>query len=352
MPKTIQIDDKKIGDGHPLFIVAECGVTCNYDMKITKELVDVVKESGADAIKLLLNFPEEVMSGKDDIYEYDTVEGKKSENLFEMLDELRFNLDEWKEIKDYADNKGVVLFSTVSCPSAIHYARELNFELLKVSSWDYNYKWLWKTLAGLKRPVIMDTGPVNTFEIAKAVQWMNEENETDIILVHCFHTSNPKEMNMKSIPYLKTAFNCLTGYSARYFNDEMDYVAVALGAVFLEKRLTLSRSLPGHHQVLAKEPDEFIEYVKKMRDTHASLGVSKLNPSKGDIQERKRWFRHLVANKDIPAGTLMTSEMLEGKRPEAGISPEHAQFFGRTISQNIKKSLWLKFLNKILFTQI
>ena len=333
MDKTIQIGNRTIGDGHPLFITAECGVTCNYDMKITKELVDVVKESGADAIKLLLNFPEEVMSGREDIYEYDTLDGKKSENLFDMLDELRFTLDEWREIKAYADSKGIVLFSTVSCPSAVHYASELDFELIKVSSWDYSYKWLWKTLAGLRRPVIMDTGPVNTYEIAKAVQWMNEENETDIILVHCFHTSDPTEMNMNSIPYMKTAFNCLTGFSARDFNDELDYAAVALGSVFLEKRLTLSRSLPGHHHVLAKEPGEFIEYVKKMRDAQASLGASDVRASKGDLLERKKWFRHLVANQDIPAGTVITSEMLEGKRPEAGISPEFAEFFVGRISR-------------------
>ena len=337
MRSEIKIRNRTIGEGHALFIVAECGCTCNYDMKITKELIDVVHESGADAIKFIFWFPEEIMSDKTVTYEYDTINGRKSENMFEMLDKLRFSIEQWQDIKAYADEKNVILFSTVNWPSGIIYAEKLGLEAYKLSSWDTNYEPLLRKIAAIGKPMILDTGPINVLELAKYMQLMKDAGNDQSIIVHCFHTEIPMEMNMRSIPYIKRAFNTLVGYSATDYRDEQDIVAVSLGAVFLEKRLTMNRSLPGHHHVLSKEPDEFKRYVQTIRDIHVSLGSYDLIPSPGDIEVRKTAFRHLVANQDIPEGTILKPEMLEGKRPEKGISPEYIEFFiGRRTKRELK----------------
>jgi len=337
MQSEIKIRNRTIGEGNPLFIVAECGVTCNYDMKIVKELIDVVQESGADAIKFIFWFPEEIMSDKTITYEYDTVNGRKSENMFEMLDKLRFSIEQWQEIKVYADEKNVILFSTVNSPSGIIYAEKLGLEAYKLSSWDTNYEQLLRKIAEIGKPMILDTGPINALELAKYMQIIKDAGNEQSIVVHCFHTEIPMEMNMRSIPYIKKAFNTMVGYSATDYRDEQDIVAVSLGAVFLEKRLTMSRSLPGHHHVLSKEPEEFKRYVQEIRSVRASLGTYDLIPSPADIESRKTFFRHLVANQDIPMGTVLKPEMLEGKRPEKGISPEYIAFFiGRRTKRELK----------------
>jgi len=333
----IKIRNRTIGEGHPLFIVAECGVTCNYDMKIAKELIDVVQESGADAIKFIFWFPEEIMSDKTITYEYETVNGCKSENMFEMLDKLRFSIEQWQEIKAYADEKNVIFFSTVNSPSGIIYAEKLGLEAYKLSSWDTNYEPLLRRIAEIGKPMILDTGPINVLELAKYMQIMKDAGNDQSIIVHCFHTEIPVEMNMRSIPYIKKAFNTLVGYSATDYRDEQDIIAVSLGAVFLEKRLTMSRSFPGHHHVLSKEPDEFRRYVQVIRDVHTSLGAYDLIPSPGDLKARRQYFRHLVANRDISLGTVLKEDMLEGKRPGKGISPEYAKFFiGRRTKRKLK----------------
>jgi len=327
MRSEIQIRNRTLGEGYPLFIIAEIGVTCNYDMKITKDLIDAAHDSSADAVKFIFWFPEEIMSDKTITYTYDTVEGTKSENMYEMVNKLRFALEEWREIKEYADKKGVIIFSTVNSPSGIAYAEALGLEAYKLSSWDYNYFPLWKRIAALGKPMLIDTGPVNTLEVAKVMQLMKDAGNDQSILVHCLHTSNHAEMNMRAIPYMKSAFNTLVGYSAEGRDDETDIIAVTLGAVVLEKRLTMSRDLPGHHHILSKEPKEFKEYVKLMRNVQRALGAHDLSPSEADLEERQRWFRHIVANQDIPKGTVLTADMLEGKRPESGISPEYIDFF-------------------------
>ncbi len=337
MRSDIQLGDRKVGENYPLFITAEIGVTCNYDMQISKELIDLVQGAGANAVKFILWFPEEIMSDKTIAYTYQTTLGEKSENMYEMLQGLRFTLDEWHELKAYADSKDVTLFATVNSPGGIEYAEAIGLEAYKLSSWDFNYHTLWRRIAALGKPMIIDTGPVNTLEVAKVMRLMKEAENDQSILVHCLHTSDHAEMNMRAIPYMRKAFNTLVGYSSKDRDSETDIMAVTMGAVFLEKRLTLGRDLPGHHHILSMEPKEFEEYVKLVRNVQAALGTEDLRPSQADLDERKRWFRHIVANQDIPKGTKLTPEMLEGKRPENGISPEYTDFFiGKEVKRDLK----------------
>src|SRR3989344_5352731 len=107
MQQVIDISGRKLGGRHPVFITAECGATCIYDMDITKQLIDVVKKSGADAIKFMFTFPDEFMSDKSVEDTYGTVEGQKTENMYTMFQREHFSLDQWLEIKAYAEEKGV-----------------------------------------------------------------------------------------------------------------------------------------------------------------------------------------------------------------------------------------------------
>lgn len=339
MNDTITIDSRTIGPEEPLFVIAECGVTCNYDLDITKELIDVVAESGADAIKFIFWFPDEIMSDRSIDYEYETVEGTQSENMYEMLNELRFSLEEWRDVKDYADEKGVILFSTVNSPSGIEYAEELDLAAYKLSSWDYNYHPLFDDIASLGKPMLLDTGPVRTHEVANVMNIMRENDNEKSVLIHCYHTDQPEEINMRAIPYMRDTFDTLVGFSSKDRDDEPDIMAVSLGASVVEKRLTLDRSLPGHHHVLCKEPDEFDRYVDKIRDVHRARGEYDLTPSRADLEEREKNFRHLVADDDIPEGTVIETDMIEAKRPEkpdSGVHPRFMEVFvGKTVNRDV-----------------
>lgn len=337
MGDEIRIRDRVIGVDRPLFIIAEAGVTCNYDLQLTRQLIDVVHDAGADAIKFIFWFPEEIMSDKSISYSYETVTGIQSENMYEMLSALRFTLDEWSEIKRYADDRNVILFSTVNSPSGIEYAEKLGLDAYKLSSWDYTYFPLWHRIAAIGKPMIIDTGPVNTLEVAKVIQLMKDAGNDQGILLHCPHTDNPPELNMRSIPYLRSAFNTLVGYSSKGRESETDIMAVTLGAVVLEKRLTMSRALPGHHHVLSLEAEEFKAWVRMVRKIQTALGAFDLVPSSTDLAERRKWFRHLVANADLPKGTRLSPEMLAAKRPEGGVSPEFIEFFiGRELKRDLR----------------
>ncbi len=334
--KDIKIGSRFIGPNHPLFITAETGVTCNYDMNISKELIDVVAESQADAIKFIFWFPDEIMSDHSTIYKYKTLSGEKSENMYDMLNKLRFSLDQWYELKKYADKKKVILFATINSPSGIEYAKKLNLDALKVSSWDFNNIPMWRGISQIQKPVIIDTGPATVFEIMNAIKIIKDH---EMIFVHCYHTKNYDEINMQAIPYMKHTFNTQVGFSSTDTNTDMDIISIALGSTFIEKRLTLSRSLPGHHHILSMEPNEFKNYVTQIRNVQKALGTKQIIPSQGDLLERKKGFRSLVANNNIPVGTVITESMLASKRPENGISPEYINFFiGKSLKRTLKEN--------------
>lgn len=339
MKQELRIGNRVLREGNSPFIVAECGVTCNYDLAMTKQLIDVVAESGADGIKLIFWFPDEIMSDRSVTYSYETVHGEASENMYEMLMKLRFTLPEWKEIKAYADTKNIVLFSTVNSPTGVLWAEELRLAAYKLSSWDFNDLPLWRRIAKLGKPMIIDTGPVHLLDVARVMDLVAEEGNEQALLVHCYHTSTPAEVNMRAISYMRHAFRTPVGFSSKDLTDEMDIAAVALGAVFLEKRLTMRRDLPGHHHAISKEPDEFKRYVETMRMVHASLGEEALRPSGVDLEERRKWFRHLVVGRPLPQGRILTEGDITGKRGEQGVSPEFSEWFlGRKLKRELKEN--------------
>jgi sialic acid synthase SpsE len=339
MTSPIRIGKREIGPGAPLFLMAEVGVTCNYDMTLSRELIDAARTAGADAVKFIFWFPDEIMSDRSVVYEYDTVDGRRAENMYEMLNRLRFSLDQWRELKAYADARDVVFFATVNSPSGIAWAETLGLAAYKLSSWDYNDLPLWRRIAALGKPMLIDTGPVTTLDVAKVMDVVRAAGNDRHVLIHCPHAETAAEMNLRSLPYMARAFRTLVGYSSKDRAPEPDIAAVALGAVALEKRLTMSRRLPGHHHVISLEPGELADWVRMIREVQVSLGVEDLRPSQADLRERQKWFRHVVASRDIRKGTRLTADMLASKRPASGISPEHLDLLvGRVVQRDLREN--------------
>jgi len=340
MKKCIRIRQTQITN-ESLFIIAEVGNQFNGDVETAKQLIDAAKDAGADAVKFIFWFPDELMADKKLYYEYDVGEGiTKSEPMFDLLNSFRLEAGEWREVRDYALKKRILFMSTINSPSGIDLDDFLMMDAVKISSWDYNFPDLWGWIASQFKPLFIDTGPVTEEEIEQRIETLKEVNKNpDIVLLHCFHTQRPEAMNMMAIPYMAERFDCLVGYSSTDYNDETDITAVSLGACVLEKRLTLSRKGGVLHDAISKEPDEFKAYVEKMHAVKASLGQRAVIPSSEDLEGRKKWFRRIVADTGIRKGETITRNMLEAKRGETGESPEHIwDYVGKVASRDIERN--------------
>ena len=310
---------RTIGKDYPVFIAAEIGVTCNYEMKRAKPLVDLASEAGADAVKLAFHFAEDLLSDKTVTYKYPTTKGEQEENMFDMFNYLTFSFEEWKELKQYCDDKNLLMFCSVAGGfKGIEWAEKLNLPMHKIGAWDLLDLSQFKRLNKSNIPLVIDVGTVYESEMEK---FMNILKDVPTILLHEYHSPNYKEMNLNSIPYIEDKFNTLVGFSSPDTYDVNDFMSIALGAVALEKRVTLDRNTEGHHHILGKEPQEFIQWVKKVRQAEEALGELKIQPTQKDLEERKRFFKRIVASKKIKVGEIITPEHIACKRPNTNGIP-------------------------------
>lgn len=339
MRSEVHIGGRPVGPGHPLFIVIEVGTTCNGDLESALKIVDASAEAGADAVKFMVINPDEFMSDKTVVYDYENSGGKTSENMYEMFKGLMFTDEEWVQINQRAKERGIIMFATVDYLAGVDLGEKLGMPAYKLSSWDARHFKLIRKMAATGKPVQLDLGPVRLGEIEKILDVMKEEGNDQALLLHCTHATTKEEVNLLSIPYLHETFGCPVGFSADSRDFVSDLGSIALGSHTIEKRLTLNKDQEGHHHVKALEPAELKEWVSMVRGLEAMMGKRTVEPSAEDLRQKELYFVSLVANEAIPAGTAITNDMLSLKRPGSGIDPELIDvFIGRKAVRDIKEN--------------
>lgn len=339
LKKTISIAHKKIGENSRVFIVAETGVTANGSVTIAKSLIDEAKKAGADAIKFQTIDCDDFMSDKSVMYRYETAEGFREENMYEMLKKHQFTPQELIEISNYAKERDIIFYLSVDSIRSVDWAEAAGSEAYKIGSWDLrNYPLIEKVIQTGKS-IQIDLGPIIIGEIAQLIDFMDERGAREVVLVYCNHANEIENLNLQSITYLSEALGIPMGYSADTRNIIPDVIAVTLGVKFIEKRLTISRNYPGHHHIKALEPVEFKEWVQAIRKAEKAIGKKCLKPSIEDLRGKSAYFTSIVASQDIAEGEIITKEMLCAKRPGTGISPLYIeQMIGRKTERAIKEN--------------
>jgi sialic acid synthase SpsE len=338
---TINIRDRKIGDGNPCFLVAEAGTTCNGEISIAKELIDVSAATGFDAVKFQTIWPEQI-SDKSVTYRYKTLDGWCEENMFEMFKQLTFRPEEWKALAEYALSKNIIFFSTIDYLEGVEILEDCNVPIYKLGSWDVTYEPLIIRIAEKEKTVMLDLGPAYLSDIVGFIELCREHGSDEIILMHDFHTMVPGEMNMRNISYLKTTFGTPVGFSSPDRNIDLDIIAVAKGANVIEKRITISRKLEGHHHVLCLEPKEIPSWNQRIRFAEEALGYKEIQPSEADLLDAKKYFRSICTTRSIRKGETYSADNLDGKRPGVGIPTRFLDvFLGRKAKKDLKKDTLL-----------
>lgn len=324
-----------------LFIIAEVGNQFGGSKQTALNLCKVAADAGADAVKFIFWFPDEILADKKQMYSYLTAEGTITEPMFDMLDRLRLPIQDWWEVQEECNRLGIIFFATVNSPSGQEWAEvALNIPIIKLSSWDYFFTDLFKWAGKTQKPVIVDTGQVYEDELDMHMKLLGD----NLILMHCPHAKMVSQENLLSIPYMARRYGCLVGYSSTDYSDDFDIAAIGLGACAIEKRLTLSRQGGILHDAISKEPGEFKEYVKRMREIKSTLGIYGIKPSDNDLEQRKLWFRRIVADEDINKGDIILRPMLEAKRGFTGISPDHIwEFVGKKATRDIRRNEDVKY---------
>ena len=325
MAKHIQIADRRVGPGYPVFIIAEAGVNHNGDVNLAKKLIDLAKKAGADAVKFQTFRAEDVVSRNAEKAEYQKETTGVDESQFEMIKKLELADSDFADLSACAHEQGVVFLSTPFDRSSVDLLDELGVPAFKIPSGEITNLPLLRQIARKQKPIILSTGMATLGEIEEALEAIKQAGEEQIIVLHCT-TSYPakvEDVNLKAMETLSKAFKLPVGLSDHTLGITIAIAAVALGACLVEKHFTLDKGLPGPDHQASLEPEEFKQMVRAIRDVEKAMGDGLKRPTAVEEENKMVVRRSIFARIDIPEGTILTEEMLDFKRPAGGIDPRH-----------------------------
>lgn len=340
MVRKIKIAKHVISKGQPCFIIAEAGVNHNGDINLAMQLIDAAREAGADAVKFQTFTADKVVTRYAEKAKYQKKTTKKEESHYDLLASLELSGEAHRQLQNYATKQRIIFLSTPYDKASIDLLARLGVPALKISSADITNHPLLSHAASTRLPVILSTGMSTLGEIEDAVQVITGAGNKKLILLHCNfnYPARMEDINLRAMHTLQQAFGFPVGYSDHTMGFEVSLAAVAMGAVVIEKHFTMSRSLPGPDHRASLEPAELKNMIAGIRNIEKALGSSIKRPTGEEIPNRKVSRRSLVANIDIPSGTVIAAEILDTKRPGTGISPKHlTALVGRRAIRAIRK---------------
>jgi N,N'-diacetyllegionaminate synthase len=318
---------------HPVFVIAEAGVNHNGDLALALRLCEAALDAGADAVKFQTFRAEDLVLRGTPTAAYQRRETGESDQ-FEMLRKLELSEAQHRELKAHCDRLGIEFFSTPFSPAAVDLLVALGVRRLKMPSGELTHRALVEHASATRLPLLISTGMATLDEAREALGWAQAARGSSdgLVVMHCTsaYPASDEALNLNAIPAMARQLGVPIGYSDHSLGGEAALAAVALGAVAIEKHLTLDRSLPGPDQSASLEPAPFREMVRAIRRVESMRGdgVKAPRPEERDAARVAR--RSVVAAIDIPAGTLVEPGMLVCRRPATGIAPaEQNRLVGR-----------------------
>ena len=323
LPNRIKVGNKYIGEGEPAFFIAEIGNNHNGDYYLAKKTIEEAVKSGADAVKFQKRFIDEVFAKElqEKPQTKDQIFGK---TYGEYRKALELDFAEFVKLKKVSEELGTIFFATPFDKKSVDFLEEVGADLYKIASFDATNLPLLDYVAQKGKPVILSTGMTSLEELDEAVETILQYTN-QLVILHCVsvYPTSDERLNLASIPFLKERYAPLpVGYSGHERDYSLTLAAVALGAKCVERHITLDKKLPGpDHALVSIDPEEFKKMVDGARRIEVAIGKPGKHLFEEEMATRNKHSKSLVTKMAIPAGTLVTAEMLTCKSPGYGLKP-------------------------------
>jgi len=338
--RHITVGGRKIGAGHPTFVVAEMSANHQGRFETARRVIEAAKESGADAVKLQTYTPDTLtIDCSDEPFRVGKGMPWEGRTLYELYGEAQTPWDWHEELQRVAQDLGLVFFSTPFDGTAVDFLEGLDVPAYKIASFELVDLPLLRRVASTGKPVILSTGMASLGEIEEAVATMRASGCVELALLHCTsaYPAPPASMNLRTIPHLHSAFSAPVGLSDHTLGIAVPAAAVALGASIVEKHITLSRDEPGPDSSFSLEPREFREMVRAVRTVEEALGDVRYGTGASETGSAV-FRRSLFVVQDIEAGEVFGPHNVRSIRPGSGLHPRHLeQVFGKRSVRKVKR---------------
>ncbi|MDX7821115.1 pseudaminic acid synthase [Aeromonas caviae] len=317
------INGRIIGPDTPPYIIAELSGNHNGQLERALALVDAAADAGADAIKLQ-TYTADTMTIDCDLPDFHIQGGLWDGYTLYDLYTLAHTPWEWHQpLFERAKSRGLTIFSTPFDESAVDFLEELGTPAYKIASFEITDLPLLSYIAQQGKPVIISSGMSTEIEIAKALTILRENGCPQILLLHCVsgYPTPLADINLKRITRLAETFSVPVGLSDHTLGNTASQLAIALGAVAIEKHLTLARADGGPDAEFSLEPRELKDLCRQAKLCWQALGSGESGDNQAE-QANLRFRRSLYFVTDIPAGTTIKPEHIRRIRPGYGLPPE------------------------------
>ncbi len=343
---VITIGKRKIGPGHPCFVIAEVSANHHQKYEEAEAIIRAAKEAGADAVKLQTYTPDTMTIDSDKKWFFlggkDTPESWKKTNLYKLYG-TAYTPWEWQpKLKKYAESLGLIFFSTPFDATAVDFLEKMKVPCYKIASYEATDIPLLKKVASTKKPVIMSVGFAELSEVKESIKSLHAAKAKEIAILHCVtaYSGDPKPefMNLNTIRDIAERFNVVSGFSDNNAGIETPIASVYAGASIVEKHVTLDRKLGGPDARFSIEPQELAEMVRGIRRAESALGKVQYGPVNRDEKNYKNLRRSLFAVADIKKGEKFTPKNVRVIRPAYGLPPkEYDRVIGKRASRSIER---------------
>jgi len=342
MSKVLNFTQKKtLTKNITPYIIAELGSNHNGDMNLAKKLILEAQSAGADCVKFQSWTKNSVFSRHTYDKNYflkDDYRQREDFSLEEIVEKFSISEKQLLEMKIFCDEVGIDCTSTPFSPKEADFlVEQMESPFIKVASMDCNNYPFLSYLAKKNLPIILSTGLSELYEIDKAVRTIESTGNNQIIILHCIAIYPPKdeEVNLERIRTLQRIYPYPIGFSDHSIGIEIPLASVALGACVIEKHFTLDKNMFGWDHKVSATKEELAQIVIGAKRITSALGEGRVHSIEPD-ELKSEFRRSIVLKQNINSGQLITTDMIDFKRPGTGIGPEFANII---VGSRAKKSL-------------
>ena len=340
----MKIGNRSIGPNEPPLIIAEIGINHGGSLDVAKSMVDLIVHSGCECVKHQTHIIEDEM----------TEEAKAifppnaNKSIWDVMKECSLKLDEEQELKEYAENLGLIWISTPFSRMAADFLDEIDVPAFKIGSGEADNLPLINHIAQKGKPIIMSTGMQSIKSLKNSVNIL-EKSGVEYALLECtnLYPSPPEIVSLQGIHELKEAFpKALVGFSDHSIGPHIALASVALGACIIERHFTDTRYRGGPDITCSMDPAELRLLVDRSIEIHKAL----MNPKQRTEPEESvyKFARaSVVADRDMAAGHIITEKDIWVRRPGSGEIPgyEYNDIIGKKLRLDVKKNHQFKWSN-------
>jgi len=320
--KTIQIADKKIGPGEPIFIIGEVAQAHDGSLTTAHSFIDAIADAGADAVKFQTHIAEAESTAEESFRKSSPwIEEEKAQ----FWRRTGFEEEQWKGLAAHAAERGLIFLSSPFSVEAVELLGSVGVPAWKIASGEVTNFQMFERMAETGKPILLSAGMSDWEEQDKIVHFI-QSLDVPLALFQCTtaYPCPPEEVGLNLMAELRERYEIPVGLSDHTGKFYSGLAAASLGANMIEVHVTLSREMFGTSVEASLTTHQLAHLVEGVRFTESMLNspVDKDEMAKKKAHLRPVFFRSVVAKEALKAGTHLEKAQLTTKKPGTGISAE------------------------------